>query len=225
MINPNKSVVIFSHPRSGSTWFQNSLPQFSLGELFNLNIDLTSYDNDNIHFKFDKHGYNLDTVEKELQKRFDVYNHFELIKGAVSLKIHSTILNNQMVNFLKTKKVQTILLERLNKSDTFWSFLISWNLNNWHEKIEPQSIKITSESFKRVINIMSNYEHSLNIVHDNFSTVKLFYEDLISMPNNEWFTKTSKYKVMNGKSIVNITNLEEVNNWLKSIGYAQWIRI
>jgi hypothetical protein len=224
MIDPNKSLVIFSHPRSGSTWFQNSLKQYSLGELFNLNIELVSYDNDNIHFKFDKHGYDLSTAQQELQKRFDIFNHFESTKGAVSVKIHTSILNDQMIEFLKTKNIQMVSLERLSKSDTFWSFLIGWNLNNWHDKIEPQSIAITQRSFERVLAVMSKIESSSILVTETFSANKIYYEDLVGMPNNEWFTNSSKYKVVDGKSVVTITNLIEVNDWLTQAGYSEWTR-
>jgi len=222
MIDPNKSIVIFSHPRSGSTWFQNSLKQQSLGELFNLNIKVLSYDKD-IHFSFEKHGYDLDTAEVELQKRFDIFNHFVSIKNPVSVKIHTTLLNQQMINFLKTKDLQYIVLDRLSKSDTFWSFIIGWNLNSWHNEILPQSITVTPYSFEKVMKVMSNLDESLEIVTDNFSPNTIHYEDLISMKNNEWFTSTNHYKVVNGKDVVSILNLDEVNGWLINTGYKQWI--
>jgi len=222
MIDPNKSIVIFSHPRSGSTWFQNSLKQYSLGELFNLNIKVLSYDKD-IHFSFEKHGYDLSTAEIELQKRFEIFNHFELIKNPVSVKIHTTLLNQQMINFLKTKEIQYIVLDRLSKSATFWSFLIGWNLNSWHDEILPQSIIVTSYSFERVMNVMTKLDESLKIVIDNFSPNIIHYEDLINMKNNDWFNSTSHYKLVNGKSAVSIVNLDEVNSWLINEGYKQWI--
>jgi hypothetical protein len=222
MINPNKSLVIFSHPRSGSTWFQNSLKQYSLGELFNLNIKVVSYDKD-IHFSFEKHGYDLNTAEIELEKRFGIFNHFESIKDSVSVKIHTTLLNPQMINFLKTKEIQHIVLDRLSKSDTFWSFLIGWNLNSWHNEILPQSITVTPYSFEKVIKVMSNIDESLKVVTDNFSPNTIHYEDLINMKNNDWFNSTSRYKLVNGKSVVNIVNLDEVNSWLINAGYKQWI--
>jgi hypothetical protein len=222
MIDPNKSLVIFSHPRSGSTWFQNSLKQYSLGELFNLNIKVISYDKD-IHFSFEKHGYDLSNAEAELQKRFDIFNHFAPIKNSVSVKIHTTLLNQQIINFLKTKDIQYIILDRLSKSDTFWSFLIGWNLNSWHDKILPQSITATPYSFEKVMKIMSNLEESLKVATDNFSPNTIHYEDLITMKTNEWFNSTSRYKLVNGKSVVSIVNLDEVNNWLINEGYPQWI--
>jgi hypothetical protein len=222
MIDPNKSLVIFSHPRSGSTWFQNSLKQYSLGELFNLNIKVLSYDKD-IHFSFKKHGYDLNTAEIELEKRFEIFNHFASIKNSVSVKIHTTLLNQQIINFLKTKDIQCIILDRLSKFDTFWSFLIGWNLNSWHDEILPQSITVTHYSFEKVMKVMGNLDDSLKVVTDNFSPNTIHYEDLINMKNNDWFNSTSRYKLVNGKSVVNVVNLNEVNNWLINSGYEQWI--
>ena len=222
MIDTKKSLVIFSHPRSGSTWFQNSLKQYSLGELFNLNITIVSYDK-NIELSFDKHGYDLNTTEIELQRRFDIFNYFESIKGPVSVKIHTSILNQQMIDFLKTKDIQYIILDRLSKSDTFWSFLIAWNLHNWHDEITEQSITATRLSFDRVISVMSNLDTSLQFVKDNFIADTIYYEDLLNMPNNDWFKSTERYKVINGKSKVTILNLKEVNTWLSSSGRQAWI--
>jgi hypothetical protein len=128
-----------------------------------------------------------------------------------------------MITFLKTKELQYIVLDRLSKYDTFWSFLIGWNLNSWHDEILPQSITATSYSFKKVMKIMSNLEESLKVVTDNFSLNTIHYEDLINMKNNEWFSNTTRFKVVNGKSVVNILNVDEVNNWLINDGYPQWI--
>jgi len=222
MIDTNKSLVIFSHPRSGSTWFQNSLKQYSLGELFNLNITIVSYDK-NIELSFDKHGYDLNTAETELQRRFDILNHFESTKGPVSVKIHTTILNQQMIDFLKTKDIQYIILDRLSKSDTFWSFLIAWNLHNWHDEITEKSITVSRQSFDRVMSVMSNINTSLQFVKDNFIADTIHYEDLLNMPNNDWFHSSERYKVLNAKSKVHILNLDEVNAWLSSSGRQAWI--
>ena len=44
IFNINKSVIILSHPRSGSTWIQDSLPQFNLSELFTMYCGIKSVD-------------------------------------------------------------------------------------------------------------------------------------------------------------------------------------
>ena len=50
MIDSNKSVIIFSHPRSGSTWFQDGFSQYNLSELFNIYLKYTI--NNGIHFSY-----------------------------------------------------------------------------------------------------------------------------------------------------------------------------
>jgi hypothetical protein len=70
---------------------------------------------------------------------------------------------------------------------------------------------------------MSNLDKSLKVATDNFSPNTIHYEDLITMKNNEWFNSTSRYKLVNGKSVVNVVNLNEVNKWLINAGYEQWI--
>lgn len=221
MIQSDRSIVIFSHPRSGSTWFQNSLKQYSLGELFNLNLQVRA--DENIHFNFVKHGYDFDKADSELKHRFFLYDHFEKLKQAVSVKIHGSILNENIISFLKSRQMQYVLLERKNKANAFWSLLIAWTLNNWHDPINKQTICVSHSVFNKVLKLIDDIDRSFEIISDNFSPIRLYYEDMLSMPDNDWFASTKKYQILDGKSIVDISNLKEVNIWLSDAGKKEWI--
>lgn len=223
MIDPTKSIVIFSHPRSGSTWFQHSLKQYSLSELFNLNVEVIDYDEHGIKFKFDINGYDIGDRDAELEKRFVIYNYFEMIKKTVSVKIHSGLLNKKMIDFLKKKDVQVVTLERNNKSDVFWSLIIAWNLNIWHGQINQKSVKVTRKSFDRINEIMNNFPKSVNVIDEHFSSQKIYYEDLLILPDNDWFNRSKKYSIMNAKSSITIENLQEVNQWLVEENHQAWV--
>lgn len=227
MIDINKSVAIFCHPRSGSTWFQNSLNQFSLDELFNLYNRVVDYNDDGIKFNFipgvttvsypDQAAY-----DKELHYRFEIFNYFESIKQTVSIKNHIYMLDSKMVTFLKSKKIQFVQLERINKYDTFWSFLIAWQINKWHYRDSKRDVTITKPSVLSAINLMNRIERSNDMVTQNFDTTKIYYEDLLTLENNHWFHSNKKYSKLDTKSHINILNLTEVNEWLDSEGYSQW---
>lgn len=225
MIYTNKSVAIFTHPRSGSSWFQHSLTQYSLSELFNLNVQVDDYDEYGIKFKFDILGYDIGDRDVELNRRFEIYNYFESIKKNVSVKIHTAVLNAKIIDFLKNKNIQVVTLERNHKRDVFWSFIISWNLNQWHDSISACEITITKKSFDRVLSVMESHTNALKIVNKNFITTNIVYEELLSMPNNQWFNSTSKYTITDYKTKATILNLNEVNMWLVMMGHEEWVMV
>lgn len=227
MIDINKSVAIFCHPRSGSTWFQNSLTQFSLDELFNLYNRVVDYNDDGIKFELipgvTTVSYpNSIAYDKELAHRFEIFNYFESRKKTVSVKNHNYLLDSKIINFLKSKKLQYVQLERINKYDTFWSFLIAWHTNKWHYRDLQTDISISKSSFNTAINSMNRNESSKDMVTCNFHTTKIYYEDLLVLQNNHWFHSNKKYSKLNTKIHVNILNLKEVNEWLDLEGYAEW---
>ena len=72
MIDSNKSVIIFSHPRSGSTWFQDGFSQYNLSELFNIYLKYTI--NNGIHFSYSPAYCGNTDKNIELHNRFEIYN-------------------------------------------------------------------------------------------------------------------------------------------------------
>lgn len=224
MIDTNKSLIIFSHPRSGSTWFQNSLKQLSLGELFNLNLDVNVSEN-RIQYEFKSHGYNQENAESELNRRFKIFDDLKESLGPVSVKIHTSILNEQMTNIIVTKNLPTVILERQNKSDTFWSFIIAWTLHKWYGRLTPQTISVSKENFIRVLNIMKLSDRMSTQVQTTFKSPKLYYEQLLAMPTNNWFKSNNYCEISDGKSVIIIENLNEVNDWLDDSGFGKWKRL
>jgi hypothetical protein len=224
MIDNTKSLVIFSHPRSGSTWFQNSLKHYSLGELFNLNIQVEKM-GEQLIFGCVDHQINKRLSINELKVRFEIFDYFESIKNPVSVKIHLSLLNSELIEFLNSRHLQFVYLERINKYEVFWSFLISWTTNNWHNlhnTLMPADIIIDKAVFLRVIESLNNNQESKKMMDDNFSTTKIYYEDLKIIRNNDWFNSNKNFSILDAKSIVKILNLEEVNNWLDYEGYGSW---
>ena len=71
ILDPTKSVIILSHPRSGSTWIQDSLPQFNLSELFTMYCGIKSVDiNTGIRYNYSN------VANTDLAYRFKLFDEF-----------------------------------------------------------------------------------------------------------------------------------------------------
>jgi hypothetical protein len=212
MLDPNKSVVIFSHPRSGSTWFQNSLPQYNLNELFLLQAEISGFNSDRVSLTY-KETMTYNDPAKELQRRFDIYTEYAN-KQPVSVKIHTLLINEQIIDFLKKQNVQYVLLNRRNKLDTFWSALIAWHTLNWHKTAMPMNITIKKNNFDEVVGWMRSFNDECKKIKSLFDVNEIYFEDYINYPKSDWFFPHSVL-IQNAKEVTTIDNIDEVNQWLK----------
>jgi len=158
----------------------------------------------------------------ELERRFDIFNYYEDIKKTVSVKVHINLLDDKMINFLKSKDLQYVELERVSTYDTFWSFLLAWQTNHWHKSYPIDHIIVSKSSFTTAINSMAKIEKSQNIISQHFNTAKIYYEDLLTLKNNQWFQSNEKYIKLDTKNKISILNLTEVNEWLDNVGRSEW---
>jgi hypothetical protein len=213
MLDPNKSVVIFSHPRSGSTWFQKSLPQYNLNELFLLQAEISGFYPDRVSLTY-KEKNTYEDPAKELQRRFDIYTD-NANQRPVSVKIHTLLINEQITDFIRKQDTQYILLNRRNKLDTFWSAIIAWHTLNWHSVANPINLTVTRTNFDDVILWMKNHEVEREWVKSLFDVTELYFEDYINYPKSDWFSPHTVL-IQNAKSVTTIDNLDEVNQWIYS---------
>ena len=212
MVDPNKSIVIFSHPRCASTWFQQSLPQMFLSELFLLRMHVFDYNIDKLSMRYVTPKMIYEDPVKELEKRFDIFS-FYAEKKPVSVKIHTFLLNDAIIDFLKKQDVQYVLLNRVNKIDTFWSALIGWHTTNWHDVAQPMNLTITKANFNEIVSWMKNYNTECEKIKSLFDVKELYFEDYINYPKSEWFMP-HEVLIQNAKSVTTIDNLDEVNKWI-----------
>ena len=229
MIDTTKSLIIFSHHRSGSTWAQNGLPHFNAFELFNLNLVFNSiphrpeYRNSIGQYytitypKADR--YDEADMENELNDRFKIYNELENKHIPLSVKVHTCHVNDKLINYLSTKEVNYVLIERKNKIATFWSYIISWNTMQFHFfEPKPQEISITKESFKSVSNIMLNFQTEVNELKKILPIQHLYYEDMLNMEVSEWWVRpNNRIKIQNAAKVTTITNRDEVMSWIEEL--------
>jgi len=217
MIDPNKSVVIFSHPRSGSTWFQQSLPHFNLSELFLLRMNVLAYTPEQLTIIYSQKKPVYEDESIELKRRFDIYSYYADSRP-VSVKIHTLLITEQIIDFLKTQDVQYVLLSRKNKSDTFWSALIAWHTMNWHGVARPMELTVRKQEFDAVTDWMKKHDDECKLIRDTFDVKEIYYEDFIHYPKSEWFDPSNNVIVQNAKSVTKITNIDEVNQWIAKSG-------
>lgn len=216
ILDPNKSVIILSHPRSGSTWIQDSLPQFNLSELFTMYCGIKSVDiNTGIR-------YNYSTIANtDIDYRFELFDKFTKEHQAISVKTHLHLLTEQLCMFFAERDLQYLLLERKNKRDTFWSLLIALNTLELHNTINKKNINVSISSIDDAIYIMKECDRKIVSISKMFNPTKIYYEDMIALPKSEWWNPSAKYVVQDAKNIVTIENITEVMNYLHKISAPQ----
>jgi hypothetical protein len=210
-LNPNNSVIIFSHPRSGSTWIQDSLPQFNLVELFTMYCHIKSVDIDTGI----KYSY-LSEPANDIDYRFELFDAFQKHHSAISVKVHLHLLTDQICEFFKSKDLQYVLLDRRNNLDTFWSLLIALNTLELHNTVNAKSIVVSRQSFDDTIDIMNSCKNKIDKIKVQFNPVNIVYEDLLTKKISSIWNPSLKYMVQNAKDKIQIENIEEVNFWLKN---------
>ncbi len=214
MIDPTKSVVIFSHPRSGSTFFQKSLPHYYLGEMFLKKIQINGFDDRGMLNNYVKGEPTFDSYENELERRFKLYSHYTGIKP-VSIKVHLIMKNDQIINFLKKQEdTQFVLVKRENKLDTFWSNLISWHTLDWHGPVKQTNLTINRVIFNMVIDMMRSYRTECDNIKSMFDVKEFVFENFIKYPKSDWFNPAPTF-IQNAKEATTITNIDEVNQWIE----------
>lgn len=212
ILDPHKSVIILSHPRSGSTWIQDSLPQFNLSELFTMYCGIKSVDIDT------GIRYNYSTIaNRDLDYRFELFDKFKDKHKAISVKTHLHLLTDQLCEFFAERDLQYLLLERKNKRDTFWSLLIALNTLELHNTINKKNINVSLSSIDDAVYIMRECDNKIKTVCERFNPIKIYYEDMIQLPKSEWYNPSNKYIIQDAKTKVTIDNLTEVLNYLDKI--------
>jgi len=228
MIDNNKSLIIFSHPRSGSTWFQCSLKHFNTMELFNLSLlfkpipERSQFKNSIGQYytlDYPKHRYYEAGIDHEFADRFKMYNDLERKHGPVSVRIHTFDAKDKVIDFLHTKNVNYVLIERKDKISTFWSMLVAWTTLKFHFfNPELQQITVTKEGFDMVAEILINFQSQADKLKQIFPIQHIYYEDVLNYELSDWWVRPKNgIKIQNAAKLTTILNLEEVMSWIEEI--------
>jgi hypothetical protein len=211
-LDTNKSVIILSHPRSGSTWIQDSLPHFNLSELFTMYCGIKQVDMDTGI----KYNYS-NTANNDLEYRFELFDKFVERHKAVSVKTHLHLLTEPLCKFFEQRDLQYVFLERKNKRDTFWSLLIALNTLEFHNTITKKNIVIPTHSIDDALQIMKEYYNKMDMIRIRFNPIEIYYEDMLTLPETSWWKPSTKYVVQNAKEVITIENINEVTDYLNKI--------
>jgi hypothetical protein len=213
MIDPHKSVIILSHPRSGSTWFQWNLQHKNLWELFNWGISF-EYTDTNIKFLNNKNHYVKPDI---IYERIDAFTRYEKLSGPVSAKYHTLDYDAELIKFFIEKKLQVVSITRNNLSDVIWSYCIAVETNEWLGKIKTQTLIITRKKFDSVINMLQNCRKNLNTIKQQVNTIDIVYEDLLKIRKSTWWGDHNIIPIQDGKNTINIINRDEVAGWITEL--------
>lgn len=218
MIDPQKSIVIFTYPRSGSTWFQDKLPHYNLQEMMNYNVK----------FKFTREGLSFNRaywtdrppLDVILRYRVEMLRYYYRNFSPVSLKIQTRYLQPQIHNVLHELDFQYVALRRRNMHATVWSYLITMCTNEWGGAPTAQTITISREIFDEVDAVLRNYDLELQQLQSQYPITTVYYEDALQWTPCEWWRESTNITVQNAKAITTVANRDEVENWLTTSGYV-----
>jgi hypothetical protein len=226
-INLSKSIVIFSHPRSGSHWVQAMLPQLNLGELFFFDHAVANYDEHGISYDFWKNNGKQIDYDKELYVRSQILEFYQNKNIPVSIKI------NQFDNIYKLypelqKFVNSyVILKRKDLDSSFWSLILAMHTGSWKSAPEG-NIAITVKKTKLALSIklMKDFIQMQNKLENDFFANVMYYEDILeSSIDTQSNSEDKKFAKIGSKEKTIISNLQEVNLWLEEYQFQKLLNI
>jgi Sulfotransferase domain len=209
-INPNRDVIIISHPRSGSTWLQSCLPQVNCFEPFSKFITI-NFHGDHVKCTLLKEPMQYSESEFVAMMQDRIQEMSGLTKPK-SVKIHSFYLNRpDMMEWINAQDATVVFLERRDKFKAFKSLLIAYSLHAYIGHIPKSSVTVdmnmVGELYKRVND--QNLELNKNKLKHQIQTV--YYEDLIL--ENKLVSHNPPAVKQNTTDVV-IENWEQVHDFM-----------
>ena len=213
-IDPNRDVIIISHPRSGSMWLQSCLSHVNCFEPFS---------------KFLKLDFQDDYVDCVLLKQPKEFSPAEMsafvadriagldgITKPKAVKIHSFYLRRpDILNWINAQNATVVALERRDKLKAFKSLLVAYSLNAYMGPIDKSSVTVdmnmAAELYRRIDNPI--IESDKTKLKHKIQTV--YYEDL--MLENKLVSSNPPISQQNTTNTV-IENWHEIHNHLLSLG-------
>lgn len=220
MIDHSKSIVIFTYPRSGSTWFQDKLPHFNLQEMMNYNVKF-KFNRDSLSFER-AYWQERPPIEVIMKYRVEMLKYYCRNYGPVSLKIQTRYMDRpEIFSGLHSLDFQYVSLERKDRLSTLLSFLIVLYTDQWGGKTTPHTITVERSQFDYVLSVLNGFDLELARLKREFPIQQLYFEDALSWPESTSWKGISNISVQNAKSITTITNREQVDAWIKDSGYVK----
>ena len=212
-INPNRDVIIISHPRSGSTWLQSCLPHVNCFEPFSKFITI-NFHGDHVKCTLLKEPKQYSESEFVTMMSDRILEMSGLTKPK-SVKIHSFYLNRpDMVDWINAQDATVVFLGRRDKLKAFKSLLIAYSLHAYIGPISKSSVTVdmnmVAELYKRVND--PNIDLNKNKLKHKIQTV--YYEDLIL--ENKLVSSNPPAVKQNTTDVV-IENWDQIHEWMLSV--------
>jgi len=215
-MNISTNIIILGHPRSGSYWFQECLPQYNMNELFNVrNISSVELGNNELicsDFSINVINDIDEIFIKELRNKL-----FESVQVPKSIKFHWFQLDKWNRDWIMSQKNSSIVfIERKDKIIAFKSLLIANHLKKFKGKLEKQNITIDLKSVHECYAAIWQVDSFIDTIKQKFLYKHFFYEEALSISESIWFNP-NRCKIIKQNSVEHVTidNWEEIINVLK----------
>lgn len=241
-LSPSRIIVLYSLPRSGSTYVDKALRTYfathyghtALSELFNLNLPVQFNQNefqlDHSSWKDVTYAEGLDQ-EEHLAKRIERFNQLtQQSKGPYSLKVLGAQLDKKYA--IRLMEESTVYFSyRENCWEHLLSFLISFQTNQFYEndliKWEPSSLVADHTLFKKFCWLQLRYK----LLREVFpQAVEISFEKLLQQSGGymrslgftqdfSWESVEYPQKQNSNDKQLAFSNLEELKAWYR----ASWL--
>lgn len=217
-----KDVIIISHPRSGSYWYQESIDYFDTNELFNLNsVSIIRVNEEDRRLECSNPNYisfpflSRDSVISEYNKRLLL---FDSITEPKSIKIHHFQLKDNWIYdwIISRENARVVFIERRDKAKAFYSLLISNALKKFKGYHEEKNILIDIDSVRECWKSIFDVSNSIQCIKDKKEFIHVYYEDVL---NSLTTFKKTRVTLQNTTERVKIINLKEIENFLLKNNY------
>ena len=209
-IPDDKNLVILSHPRSGSTWFQSCFPQYNCTEAFNIRYMGMYGQDDKLQFAFRSQPFPASPEEttKLIAERIQVISKIAVPK---SLRVHIAQVENIIGDWIEQQNATIVTISRRDKLATFKSLCVALQHQKFIGHLPVNSVRINvDERIKKIYYAIYYVPDAAKRILDTHDVKHFYFEDLLSYgldSNNPHVVE------QNTKEIV-IENWEEILNYL-----------
>ena len=179
-IPDDKNLVILSHPRSGSTWFQSCFPQYNCTEAFNIRYMNMDERDAKLNFSFRNQPLQLSPTETTqfIAHRIGAIDKISVPK---SLRVHIAQVEDIISDWIEQQNATIVTISRRDKLATFKSLCVALQHQKFIGHLPSDSVRINvDERIKKIYYAIYYVPESAKRILDTHDVKHFYCEDLLS---------------------------------------------
>ena len=179
-IPDDKNLVILSHPRSGSTWFQSCFPQYNCTEAFNIRYMSMRQQDSKLLFAFRNQPLPITPEQTTImiKERIGV---IDKIVEPKSLRVHIAQVEDIIGDWIEQQNATIVTISRRDKLATFKSLCVALQHQKFIGHLPSDSVRINvDERIKKIYYAIYYMPDSAKRILDTHDVKHFYFEDLLS---------------------------------------------